>query len=904
MCMIYRSVKDSEEEKKKYGEEIENLGKYLAQETAKGKVPLIITGSGISSSVPNMAEMMEKIEELVEADGLSSYSETFRNIFREYVDEKHNKGVELHTLQSRLLTYIQNAYLKQERYVQGEDIEKLEKVWTKFIIWLLKGEGTKERPGIINAEASKCHDEIRKMYKEMNAFSITTNFDNLLQKAFGKEKFVPILEKGDFDNYYTSTEEDGSYVEIQSRGDVFWVSCTGKNNRACPNIAKKCYTPGHNITDDITCKLCGSPAKVYFAFPGMKEKDAEMAQVMNGVWKFLAYKISAIIIIGSSMDYDPVLIKFIHEMIQRRNIKILYISRYKEAEKGIAGIDKKAATRFLFRNPGMNDNIWCRAEQTEEVLSDLLESYMKYHKERRHMTAEDAEDERKIYEDDIGDCIGQTDEKRFETIRNKIANYKYGLDFVKEETLRKMSHYSQLGLKTYWLEGEDSHYNLHNRYRHSVGVMLIASCLYLKIKGEKATREELQFLQLAALFHDVGHLPFSHLLEEIFQEFGWTTPGEVKTFNHEEHTRRVLRKLIKENNRIKEVLDKGGYTEEDLYQLIGGEYGIGYMDALMNSPLDCDKIEYLFSDSIYLKKKTIEDFKNFLNDFSQELSINSNDFLVLSGESTREFLNLLEMRGQMYETVYLRKGLRYLEACCKLIMKTFIACKCTEEKLFNEAGVGEEKFFDLSWAKINYIIDWMKEKLDTPNGQKGICEIYILKEMVKEINGYSSVSGYMKETIRKCMEQVERTTDRKEVKKIEKERVVTFDITDKQYSREQVKKLVKDVYLKFPGILMVDFVQSKAAFSFGKIGFAEQREDGTGSAVESILIKDIRQTAESRSLKHKCMGDSLREITEELHFPNHTYVNLYRITDDAFRYMQAEDFVLSQLRKQGVISYE
>lgn len=46
----------------------------------------------------------------------------------------------------------------------------------------------------------------------------------------------------------------------------------------------------------------------------------------------------------------------------------------------------------------------------------------------------------------------------------------------------------------------------------------------------------------------------------------------------------------------------------------------------------------------------------------------------------------------------------------------------------------------------------------------------------------------------------------------------------------------------------------------------------------------------------------MEEINKELHFPHHAYINLYRITDDSYRYMQAEDYVISQLRAEGVIA--
>lgn len=907
-CMIYKAKDNTAEEKKYYEQKIEEFSGYLAAEYRKGKFPLIITGSGISQNVPGMKKMMEKLIDLVESINIAQYSGTFQRIYKEYKESVSGldwNASEIHMQQSRILTYIQNAYLNKKRYVQFEDIKVLSDVWSQFVLWLIKGDD--DWKGVIKAKAGDVHKEITKFYKEMSAVSITTNFDNLLKKAFDNNmNFCPILDNQTFNDYYTSIESNRSYVEIQSRGDVFWVRCTGENNRVCPNIKKRCYVPGDevNAKDKITCKICGSSAEVYFAFPGTKEKDAEMALVMDGVWKFLAYKVSAILIIGNSMDYDPVLLNFVRELIRRKDIPAFYISSYKREEKGLLGINKKAATRYLFRNPQTTDNIWARAEKTGELLADIISSFKRVKCVQEKI--EDKENKRLAYQTWVNDCVGETDEEKFKKLIVNLTQSEDGLKFVGEQIVRKMEYYSQLGLKTYWLEGENSKYNLHNRYKHSIGVMLIASYLYLTIK-ENATKEELKFLQLAAFFHDIGHLPFSHLLEEIFQEFGWISAGETKTFNHEQYTRKVIKDIFSGDTVFSGELKSIGYTIDDLYRVISGEFGIGYLDALINSPVDCDKIEYLFSDAVYTGKGNKKDIVFFLKNFPKELSINSNDFLVLSGESTRNFLDLLEMRGQMYEEVYLRRGLRYLEACCKLIIKTFITCKCTEEHLFKNIEKNIDcRFFNLSETKIEYIIQWFEDELITMESEinRPICERYILSDMVNEINNNIYISDEIKAVINRCHEQIETVKSEEQVRDIERNSIVTYDVSDRKYSLGNLKKLIKDVYLRFPGILMVDFVQSKAAFSFGATGFRENRSDGTSSAVESILIKDIHRSEGINHEGYRCLGDVVDEINKELHFPHHSYINLYRITDDSFRYMQAEDFVLSQLRKEGVVSYE
>lgn len=933
-CMIYKSIKNTQDETKYYNQQIKIFSEYLSAENNKGKFPLIITGSGISDQVPQMSKMMDKLKELILSisdENINRYSSTFQNIFNEYKETlgtPNQSEAELHTQQSRLLTYIQNAYLGKTQFVDKTDQPLLRQVWTNFIIWLLNGDNEKGKdnfPGILKAKPSNIHKKIVDFYKKTSAISITTNFDNLLEKAFKCDNFFPILEKETFDAYYTSKSDDTNYIEIQSRGDVFWVKCTGKNNRVCPNTKKRCYIPGKSINAEknLTCDLCKSPAEIYFAFPGTKEKDAEMSLVMDGVWKFFAYRISAIIIIGSSMNYDPVLLNFIKELTKRRNIPAFYISPYAENEKGISEIDKRAATKFLFRDPQNTPNIWGRAEKTQEILSDILKNFVKKDPEKSDQKAEK-------YGDWINDCIGKTDIKQFNNVINIITDSKSKLEFIIEPEVKKMKYYSQLGLKTYWLEGENRKYNLHNRYRHSIGVMLIASYLYLRIyenstknkseseKKKGPAKNELEFLQLSAFFHDIGHLPFSHLLEEIFQEFGWISAGETKTFNHEQHTKSMVKKIFENNLTLKKKLQDIGYTTDDLLNLINGEFGVGYLDALINSPIDCDKIEYLFSDAVYTGHGNQEDLTLFLNSFSEELSINSNDFLVIEGESTKSFLKLLEMRGQMYEDVYLRSGLRYLEACCKLIIKTFIVYICTDDSLFEKVVQNNEtKFHNLSESKISYIIEWFNKQLDEfeakmshsvspSSNDEDICELYILSKMVDSIKHNTAIADEIKDTINECYKKITDIKNKDQVKQLEKEsiRSFTFSASNKKYNREKLNSLVKDVYLRFPGILMVDFVQSKAAFSFGGTGIREKRIDGTNSSVESILIKDIQQTTPDRKSDYQCLGDAINEINEKLHFPNYIHINIYKISKNPFKYMQAEDFVLNQLRKEGIISYE
>lgn len=923
--MIFKDDTNTVNETQHYERTIEKIAQIIVSDFYKGKKVLLITGSGISDSVPSMQDLMNKIVNLVnDYDDSWEKSGVFREIFDDYCKSDNS---EKHQMQSRLLTYIQNAYMGKRKYVQAEDLEPLSNIWSDFVKWLLYGDisetlrkdkknstklhNSNNNRGVIEAEPSLNHAVISDMYVHMNAISITTNFDNLLQKAFkAKSKnFYPILDMRAFDKYYLSNKSDNSFVEIQSRGDVFWLECTGARSKICPNMHRQCFVPGENveiIDEKIVCNLCKSEAKIYFAFPGTKEKDAEMSVIINGLWKYLANSISFVIVIGNSMNYDPIFVEFLRELIRKRKLPVLYISSLKKDENGngikdISEVYKKEATKFLFFDYENTQNVWARAVATNEILEDLLKSFQQQKKlyGKQEYRPREKKDTMNYFDLKVKELFAkERDYSQLETELRQNSNIPQMFDV---EEIKQMRQFSQLGLKTYWLHGNESPYQEHNRLKHSVGVMLIASYLYFKVNSNP-DKYELKFLQLAALLHDLGHLPFSHLLEEVFDEFGWIPAGENASFNHEQHTKRLIKKLVEGNEILKQIMEEIGYTATELQQLINGEYGKGYLDALVNSPIDCDKIEYLFSDSIFMHRGTKEDFDIFIKEYAENLSANENDFLVLRGNSTKSFLKLIRMRGEMYDQVYLRSGLRYLEACCKMIIRTFMAYACAEQDVFS--AIEDKKrfvdYFNLSDSKIEKNINFMVKCLeDIPENQ--VCEIHVLKKMVKEIEKNSAISNIMKTTVRNCMELIEKTQGNDEVTVIEKERILTYEVSNNNFDKSTLKQLLKNVYLRFPGVILIDFVESKSSFSFGKRETRRRRSDGTKSATENILIKDISQVRGRVDAEYKCLGDAAEDVNRELHYSNHRYINIYRISDNLFHYMQAEDYILNELRKEGVI---
>lgn len=950
------------EDPQKYEKAIKKFADTVYRQGQKNKILLIVDGAGISTNAPFMGQMMKKLGELITDNGKKkieeNFSQTFQDIYNGYFKIGNSTEYlvsDMIPAQLKLLTYVQNAYLSDKRAgVEEKDREELKSVWETYISWLMGNDSNDignipavgdDFKGIRNVPASCSQKLIAKMYREMNAISLTTNFDNLMKKAFeennkeeskaGTEKknesnevlsFYPLLDVEDFDKFFvdgTSEEEAEKnhvkqVVEIQTRGDIFWIRCSGEKNRTCSNIGRQCYVPNtyEEIRDGkVYCRLCGSPAEIYFAYPGTKEKERSMSTVMGCMWKFLAYRCGAVIVAGSSMNYDPVLLNFLIALLERKGVPLLYISRLRN-NNGVSDdknpFHENAATNaFFIRGKDNKDHIWVCAKDASFVLNDIRHAYQQLKKSKDKDLVKKAEDNKDEYKTKANQYI-KLAKKVIEI--NELEEYPEDLGYIEKilpipvnNEIKALRNYSQLGLKTYWLFGEERKYKFHNRYRHSLGVTMIASAVYLSAKKNKASDNELHFLQIAALLHDLGHLPFSHLIEEIFGEFGWIPPGESQTFTHEQNTKKQIKQLM-ENNALKSELEETGYTLEDLLYLIEGKFGVGYMDAIINGPVDADKIQYIFADSTFLKMNDPDIFEKFLIDFCSELSVTKHKFLYISGVSSKKALELIKMRVNMYDTVYLRDGLRYLEACCKLIVKTFISYLCADITLFNEnsddssndkSSIQDKNthIYNLAGKKINKVMEWIKATLNEKSPEDPVCERFLINKMFCCLRKNKILSDELIKALKFCVDKINNTTTESDVQALEKKYIKRYSLNEEGYSKKALDNITKTFYLRFKGVILIDFVKSKSAFSFSEAGKREKRIDGSNAYVESVLIDSMGDDKN----KIRCFGDSTGYMSKKLSIPSGAHINIYKITDESYSYTQALDYIEDLLRKENLI---
>jgi hypothetical protein len=103
------------------------------------------------------------------------------------------------------------------------------------------------------------------------------------------------------------------------------------------------------------------------------------------------------------------------------------------------------------------------------------------------------------------------------------------------------------------------------------------------------TEDDAQRIRLAALLHDVGHGPFSHVFEHLLVKFLGKT--------HEDMTSWII-----QNSELKDVINKFGYNPGNIGKLAVGllhKPNMSYMDQLIRSSVDVDKLDFVVRDTYH-----------------------------------------------------------------------------------------------------------------------------------------------------------------------------------------------------------------------------------------------------------------------------------------------------------------
>jgi len=213
---------------------------------------------------------------------------------------------------------------------------------------------------------------------------------------------------------------------------------------------------------------------------------------------------------------------------------------------------------------------------------------------------------------------------------------------IEHPFFQRLRRISQLGLSSLVYPGAN-----HSRFHHAIGAMHLMNQAIntLKTKGHSITKQEHEASLVAILLHDIGHGPFSHALENSI----------VNNLSHE-----TISLLFMQ--RLNEIFDQKLSMAIDIFQK---KHKKTYLNQLISSQLDVDRLDYLNRDSFYsgVNEGIINSDRiiSMLNVYNQEL--------VVDYKGLYSIEKFIIARKLMYWQVYLHKTVLSAEYTLMQVLK-------------------------------------------------------------------------------------------------------------------------------------------------------------------------------------------------------------------------------------------
>ena len=185
----------------------------------------------------------------------------------------------------------------------------------------------------------------------------------------------------------------------------------------------------------------------------------------------------------------------------------------------------------------------------------------------------------------------------------------------------------------------------HTRFEHSLGVMHIASQAGQALQEKGIINSgDIEILRIAALLHDIGHGPFSHLFEEVAQR--------KKKSSHEQLGRDLILKT-----EIGDLISKSGFNKKSITKLAFGDSKLQFMNEIISGTLSADIMDYLLRDGYFTGAEHAKiDHKRI----TQSLDVYQKK-LALEKSALYSFESMMHSRYQMFKAVYFHKTVRSAE---------------------------------------------------------------------------------------------------------------------------------------------------------------------------------------------------------------------------------------------------
>ncbi len=225
-------------------------------------------------------------------------------------------------------------------------------------------------------------------------------------------------------------------------------------------------------------------------------------------------------------------------------------------------------------------------------------------------------------------------------------------EIIEHPYFQRLRRIQQLGLTHLVYPGA-----VHNRFAHAIGATYLMgkAIRSLRLKDVKISDEEYEAACIAILLHDVGHAPYSHTLENTLLE----------SVDHEELSLMIMKLLNEEfNGKLSLAIE-----------IFMNRYPRKFLNQLISSQLDVDRLDYLKRDSFY---SGVSEGVVSSERIIKMLSV-VDDNLVVDEKGIYSIEKFIVARRLMYWQVYLHKTVLSAEHLLVTILKR--AKKLAKEKV-------------------------------------------------------------------------------------------------------------------------------------------------------------------------------------------------------------------------------
>ena len=212
-------------------------------------------------------------------------------------------------------------------------------------------------------------------------------------------------------------------------------------------------------------------------------------------------------------------------------------------------------------------------------------------------------------------------------------------DVLQHPYVQRLNRIRQLGLSYLVYPGA-----MHSRFGHSIGAMhLMHEAIdALRAKSVEITEDEATAAMIAILLHDIGHGPFSHVLEHTL----------VDGVTHEDISLLMMERINEDLAVSSQLSVFSPQKPLDMaIAIFKNEYHKHFLHQLISSQLDVDRMDYLCRDSFFTG---VQEGRVASERLLKMLDVR-NDKLVVQVKGIYSVEKFLVARRLMYWQVYLHK---------------------------------------------------------------------------------------------------------------------------------------------------------------------------------------------------------------------------------------------------------